>query len=148
MATIPRGVRNNNPLNIRHGKSTWLGLRAKQTDNKFCQFISLTWGFRAAFRIMYVYYHNYNLRTINDIIGRWAPEHENNTEVYISVVLTSMVSYGCVVSKDEPLPAPERSMTTWCELVRGMYSVECGKKAASSPTALNDIVTGWKYAFL
>ena len=29
---MTRGERNNNPLNIRHGKSQWRGMRAEQTD--------------------------------------------------------------------------------------------------------------------
>ena len=29
---LPRGIRNNNPLNIRRSKDQWQGLRAQQTD--------------------------------------------------------------------------------------------------------------------
>ena len=46
---LPRGIRNNNPLNIRRGKDQWKGLRAQQTDASFCQFESLEYGWRAAF---------------------------------------------------------------------------------------------------
>ena len=36
---LPRGIRNNNPLNIRRtAKDQWKGLRAKQTDASFCQY--------------------------------------------------------------------------------------------------------------
>ena len=35
---LPRGIRNNNPLNIRRSKDQWQGLRAQQTDASFCQF--------------------------------------------------------------------------------------------------------------
>ena len=39
---LPRGIRNNNPLNIRRtAKDQWQGLRAQQTDASFCQFESL-----------------------------------------------------------------------------------------------------------
>ena len=41
---LPRGIRNNNPLNIRRGKDQWQGLRAQQTDASFCQFESLDYG--------------------------------------------------------------------------------------------------------
>ena len=38
---LPRGIRNNNPLNIRRtAKDQWKGLRAQQTDASFCQFDS------------------------------------------------------------------------------------------------------------
>ena len=30
-----RGIRNHNPLNIRHGKSQWLGMAEQQTDKAF-----------------------------------------------------------------------------------------------------------------
>ena len=33
---LPRGIRNNNPLNIRRSKDQWQGLRAQQTDASFC----------------------------------------------------------------------------------------------------------------
>ena len=46
---LPRGIRNNNPLNIRRtAKDQWKGLRAQQTDASFCQFESLEFGWRAA----------------------------------------------------------------------------------------------------
>ena len=41
---LPRGLRNNNPLNIRRSKDQWQGLRAQQTDASFCQFESLEYG--------------------------------------------------------------------------------------------------------
>ena len=33
-----RGMRNNNPLNIRHGKSRWVGMAEQQSDRAFVQF--------------------------------------------------------------------------------------------------------------
>ena len=42
---LPRGIRNNNPLNIRRtAKDQWKGLRAQQTDASFCQFDSLEYS--------------------------------------------------------------------------------------------------------
>ena len=46
-----RGVRNCNPLNIVHG-SKWKGLRPEQTDPRFCQFVSMQYGWRAALIIL------------------------------------------------------------------------------------------------
>ena len=45
---LPRGIRNNNPLNIRRSKDQWQGLRAQQTDASFCQFETLEYGWRTA----------------------------------------------------------------------------------------------------
>lgn len=82
---LPRGIRNNNPLNIRIGNA-WLGEVAKPTDTEFEQFVSPVYGLRAAFIILRRYILRYNLRTVDDIISRWAPAKENNTENYVQQV--------------------------------------------------------------
>ena len=90
---LPRGIRNNNPLNIRRGKDQWQGLRAQQTDASFCQFESLEYGWRAAFYLLTrTYYHKYRLFTIRAIINKWAPPHENLTSTYIENVCRLMDS--------------------------------------------------------
>ncbi len=56
--SLPRGIRNNNPLNIRRSKDKWQGLRALQTDTAFCQFETMAYGWRAAFVLLTrTYYH-------------------------------------------------------------------------------------------
>lgn len=80
----PRGLRNNNPLNIRHSADHFKGEMAG-TDKAFKIFSSLAYGYRAAFVIL----ANYNLQgwnTIEKIISHWAPQAENDTENYISQV--------------------------------------------------------------
>ena len=85
---LPRGIRNNNPLNIRRtAKDQWKGLRAQQKDASFCQFESLDYGWRAAFYLLTrTYYHKYRLYTIRMIISKWAPPQENLTSTYIQNV--------------------------------------------------------------
>ena len=57
---LPRGIRNNNPLNIRRSKDQWKGLAEAQNDRAFCQFKSLEYGWRAAFYLLTrTYYHKY-----------------------------------------------------------------------------------------
>ena len=41
---LPRGIRNNNPLNIRRSKDQWKGLKAQQQDASFCQFKLNHWN--------------------------------------------------------------------------------------------------------
>lgn len=82
---IPRGIRNNNPLNIRIG-NRWQGEVENPTDTEFEQFISMKWGLRAAFILLKRYIERYRLNTIRDIISRWAPSTENNTRRYIEQV--------------------------------------------------------------
>ena len=44
-----RGMRNNNPLNIRHGRSQWLGMADYQSDKEFVTFRTLAYGYHLAF---------------------------------------------------------------------------------------------------
>lgn len=83
--TTPRGIRNNNPGNIRHG-DPWQGLAKKQTDKAFCQFANAAYGIRALARTLITYQDKYDLRTIEGIINRWAPPIENNTLAYVAGV--------------------------------------------------------------
>ena len=89
--TVPRGIRNNNPGNIRWG-AAWQGLvpPAQRTDASFCQFTDPSWGIRAIAKIMLTYADAYNLNTVQGVINRWAPPNENNTRAYVSSVAQSM----------------------------------------------------------
>ena len=147
MTKLPRGLRNNNPLNIRRSHNNWVGLRRVQTDPEFVQFETMRYGFRAAFKILHAYYHVYDLKTVREILTRWAPENENNTARYISTVMTQLIPNGIVRKADEVLPAPDEDMTVWCNIARAMYRVECGVQAASLPTTWAEITDGWKIAF-
>ena len=50
---LPRGLRNNNPLNIRKGAQRWQGQTGN--DGAFCIFESMEYGYRAAFRLLHTY---------------------------------------------------------------------------------------------
>ncbi len=82
-----RGIRNNNPGNIRWGEE-WQGLvpTAQRTDKSFCQFTSPEYGLRAMVIILRNYQRKYGLNTVSGIIKRWAPPNENNTQAYINSV--------------------------------------------------------------
>ena len=85
---MTRGERNNNPLNIRRvvGKH-WKGeIVVPIEDKDFCQFTTLEHGIRAAYQILDTYRRKYHAVCIEDIISRWAPPSENNTEAYIRSV--------------------------------------------------------------
>lgn len=71
----PRGIRNNNPGNIRKGTGKWQGLDPIQKDSEFCTFISPVWGIRAMAIILRNYQTKHGLYTITNIINRWAPPH-------------------------------------------------------------------------
>ena len=120
--TTPRGIRNNNPLNIRKRKDKWKGLRAQQQDAAFCQFENMEWGWRAAFWLLTrTYYHTYRLFTIRTIVQKWAPPHENNTASYIANV-SKMTGIGA----DEPIGIPSDQPARWMMLGAAMAIQENG----------------------
>jgi hypothetical protein len=82
----PRGLRNNNPLNIRHNRDRFLGEVVPGTDRNFKQFGSMACGYRAAFVVLYTYLKR-GIDTVEKIIRAWAPPTENNTESYIATVV-------------------------------------------------------------
>ena len=81
-----RGIRNNNPGNIRRSADPWQGLADQQTDADFCVFKSPIYGIRALACTLIAYQDKHALRTIRAIIGRWAPATENNTDAYVKAV--------------------------------------------------------------
>ena len=148
---LPRGIRNNNPLNIRRtAKDQWQGLRAQQTDAsltsgrlssrsadskhasvcshydaEFCQFESLEYGWRAAFYLLTrTYYHKYRLFTIRAIINRWAPPQENLTATYIE-----NVSRLAKIPPDEPIGIPSDQPQRWMAVGMAMAIQENGTES-------------------
>lgn len=86
----PRGIRNNNPLNIRKG-STWQGERPNQTDKSFEEFVSMEYGIRAALKLMRNHIQGFSgarkpANTIRKLIYVWAPPTENNSQAYLDTV--------------------------------------------------------------
>lgn len=99
MALLPRGIRNNNPGNIRWGDN-WQGMveQSKRTDKSFIQFENPVYGIRALAKVL----TNYTKRkgmpnvgkdgidTVREIITRWAPPNENDTEAYVRAVAKAL----------------------------------------------------------
>lgn len=119
--SVPRGLRNNNPLNIRIGNS-WLGERAPWdcTDPEFEEFVSMIYGLRAAFCVIRRYIRHYHRQTIRQIITSWAPANENDTERYVQ-----LVSRETGISPDDKILYEDKP--TMCALVRAMAHMEVGK---------------------
>ena len=136
---LPRGIRNNNPLNIRRtAKDQWKGLRAQQTDASFCQFERLEYGWRAAFYLLTrTYYHKYRLFTIRAIINKWAPPQENLTATYIA-----NVSRLTGIPPDEPIGIPSDQPTRWMKLGIAMAIQENGTESLDYFAMLD----GWELA--
>ena len=125
----PRGIRNNNPLNIRKG-SNWKGEIANQTDKAFEQFESMQYGVRAGFIILKKYMSGYNgltqkFNTIEKIVSRWAPASENNTQAYIRRV-ESLTG----IPARQQISFSQRSFMV--AIVDAMIRVECGQPIEKS----------------
>lgn len=87
-----RGIRNNNPGNIRKG-SQWQGLKPTQSDPDFCQFTAMEWGVRALIVTLRTYVTVHNLTTDTQIISRWAPPSDGNkTDIYIKNVRNHLLA--------------------------------------------------------
>lgn len=115
----PRGIRNNNPLNIRIG-NTWLGERQNPTDPAFEEFVSIEYGLRAAFCILRRYIRRYHKQTVPEIVSTWAPSSENNTQRYIDIVCQRSG-----IKPDQHIQYEDA--VTMCKLVEAMAFVECGQ---------------------
>lgn len=85
--TLPRGIRNNNPGNLRRTLDPWQGLASPQTDKEFFIFKDAVYGIRALARTLINHQDEHNLRSIRQIICRWAPANENDTTAYINSVV-------------------------------------------------------------
>jgi hypothetical protein len=87
--SLPRGLRNNNPGNIRHGDD-WRGLAPVQPDPDFCSFADMEHGVRAMAKILLNYERMFESRgkitCVANIVSRWAPPSENDTLSYAADV--------------------------------------------------------------
>ena len=86
MAQIPRGIRNNNPLNLIISNNEWLGKVTENTDGHFEQFISIVYGIRAAIMNARTIIRRNKPCSVWVLVKIWAPPNENNTASYIITV--------------------------------------------------------------
>lgn len=130
---MSRGLRNNNPGNIRLDGAHWKGEVEPSQDREFKQFETMAWGYRAMFQCLNTYYRKYGLDTIRKMISRWAPpEDGNHTDNYVKAV-----------SERSGVPADGRITTTnrdvMIPIVAAMSRVENGVEAK-----MTDVEAGWK----
>ena len=141
-----RGIRNNNPLNIRRSATRWQGAREEQTDKSFVQFKSMAYGYRAAWKILQTYYERFCLQgqtfTVRNIISRWAPPSENDTEAYINNVL----KISSIGGRENLLPPSNASAYgRLSRLILAMTCIECGIPSRQVDTEA--IAQGYRLAF-
>ena len=142
----PRGIRNNNPLNIRHSANHWQGVLPEQNDKSFVQFINLDYGYRAAWKILQSYYHLFCEEnrpfTVGNIIHRWAPPSENDTKSYLHTLLriSGLGGNERLIPPCNPMGYNRLSL-----LLIAMTCVECG--LGKEKVEKNAILNGYLLAF-
>lgn len=129
--TKPRGIRNNNPLNIRENGTNWQGRVGN--DGEFVQFSMASLGVRAAARILKNYRDKYGINTVSGIINRWAPPNENDTQSYIE----------SVAKKVRVSPSQTLGDSDYPNLIRAMIYHENGQQ----PYAADVINQGFNEGF-
>lgn len=123
-AKLPRGIRNNNPLNIRKSSTPWLGKKAESTDPSFEQFTSLEYGLRAGLINIRTYLKRDRLQDITQIINKWAPDSDgNNTKAYIEAVCKK-----ATITPHQIIKYNDKN--TLCRIVWAMAFVECGQEVS------------------
>lgn len=116
---IPRGIRNNNPGNIERRETVWQGMAGDQSaDERFIVFESPVWGIRALARTLNTYRDKHGLQTPMEIISRWAPAFENDTDSYARAVASAIG-----IDPYSPVPDGERAHL---ELIKAIIKHENG----------------------
>ena len=127
---MSRGLRNNNPGNIRHSRVRYSGEVVSQ-DVEFKAFESVAYGYRAMFVLLDSYRRRYGLSTIRQMLNRYAPPSENFTEGYVRFVVGRTG-----IAPDEEVDT--RSARDMVPIVAAMSEIENGVKAV-----MEDVERGW-----
>jgi hypothetical protein len=115
-----RGERNRNPANIERDDTPWQGLVPDRSlDDRFCVFTDLVYGVRALATTLLTYQRVHGLKTVRQIIERWAVPKQTFTASSASVCASRV---GC--SPDAELDLEHPAMLS--ALVRAIIQHENG----------------------
>lgn len=129
---MSRGLRNNNPGNIRRSRVRYKGEVRPSRDPDFKEFSTMAYGYRAVFVLLDTYRSRYGLNTIRQMLNRYAPPTENFTEGYVRFV----ADYSGVMP-DEVIDT--RSEKDMIPIVAAMSKIENGVAAN-----IADVERGWE----
>lgn len=137
-ATQPRGIRNNNALNIEDGPFAKSQPGYSGSDGRFAKFQTPDHGVAAASALLDTYDQKHGLNTVAGIVNRWAPPSDgNNTMAYASDVAGKLG-----IDPNAPVPPAMRPA-----LIAAMAQHENGQAApgtapvqvaSAAPTTAND----------
>lgn len=130
--TMPRGLRNNNPGNIRKNNIAYEGEVQPSRDTAFKEFSTMAHGYRAMFVVLHTYQRKYGLYTIEAMITRYAPATENHTRAYIDTVAeqSGVSASGRITTTNGDVMIP---------IVAAMSKVENGVSAV-----MTEVEAGWR----
>lgn len=130
---MSRGIRNNNPGNIRWGDK-WQGLDedGREKDKSFCVFKKPEYGIRALAKILRNYRDLHKITTVAGIIHRFAPPSENNTVAYINHVAEVLK-----VDTDDTIDV--RDNNTMLKLIKAIILHENGEQPYTDKQILEGI---------
>lgn len=129
---MSRGLRNNNPGNIRRSRVRYKGEVRPSRDPDFKEFSTMAYGYRAVFVLLDTYRSRYGLNTIRQMLNRYAPPMENFTEGYVRFV----ADYSGVMPDEVVDTRSERDMIP---IVAAMSKIENGVAAN-----IEDVERGWE----
>jgi hypothetical protein len=130
--SVPRGLRNNNPGNIRHSNQSWVGMADKQTDKEFVTFRTMAYGYRALIKTLRTYRILHGCTNVKQMITRWAPPTENDTAAYIRAVCLDM-------QVPESYPVSENDRAALVQLAAAISHHENGIEAV-----IQDVEDGYE----
>lgn len=134
-AMTARGIRNNNPGNIDFQEGVnWQGQTG--TDGRFAIFKTPEDGIRAMGKLLVNYQKFYGLTTLPEIIGRYAPKSENDTNAYVNHVAKSIG-----VQPGDKIDLTNKAVLT--KMVEAMIKMENG----TVPYSSEQIATGISRVF-
>jgi len=111
VTVTPRGIRNNNPGNIRYDRTLWVG-QTGQDDGGFITFDTPEHGIRALAKVLISYQTKHGLTTIGQMINRWAPPVENDTDAYVVAVCKA-----CSASPNNPYTLTPSRLATLAKAI-------------------------------
>lgn len=132
---MSRGLRNNNPGNIRRSSVRYKGEVRPSRDREFKEFESIEYGYRAIFVLLDTYRKRYGLNTIRTMLMRYAPPTENYTTTYIE-----FVARRTGIGADTPLNT--QHMRDMVPIVAAMSEIENGVAAN-----ISQVEEGWRLFF-
>lgn len=120
MSAQSRGIRNNNPGNIDYVPANkWRGQLPPNPviEKRFARFDTPENGIRALAKLLLTYQAKHKLRTVAQVIARWAPPTENNTKSYAEAVSKAMgvTSYANIDLHNPAMLRPMVEAIIWHE---------------------------------